>query len=711
MSISQKKHSAHTLKTGHQDSRTRGPREARILLVIGDGRRGVITRRLAQWYDLIIVFDVASEIEKKKAQFRSIPNIIYFPLGAGTTAATLFEEAPEHLRHAVQQLAPLNADDGMGSLPGIGCRAVEMAINSPEFSKLAEYVADRILIDTNGAPTRVGGRTVFSDSGGTGSGDPTELTRALIRKLCVLQVPIDWDYEPVGSITFAGLATRAHLNAASSQWRLLRKLIRTPLTDCPLVVESCRLMELLPFVNDQASRDRMVALDEQSWTARRLQDYLTLIKPNSAMNGKYGLTNAWQLDRSEQLDPRTEIVPVVAVNLRLTLLDGLLQAEPQPARVTSLEVDPSAVELPRESVEFLLEQDLDPADLIEEICKPGTHHEFRLTAIIDADQEFSLERLEFDFQNSPRSLTEFTNSVQILGSIEIVLSQRIAECHELCMSLESEKKDLSAVVADLNEDLRSGRWLLFPSRRKRTVSLHETAEDLRAVADDLRFQQMLTASLDAARSRVVKELTFLVDSLKKVASILQEWCPRGTRRVNDEAPILVRSSDDAFADLWTLPHLSPQEQIDVLSQQTAAVTLSGMARLVGTEEARQERIAQCIAEDCFIVQGPPLGSKVMFRESQEVIVLPPLPAEYRETLPPLISELRPETIVVVADTASAGVTVVRYTFFTADTLADLFPGRLRADLLRAYQHPQRALFFPEGTDGLEDDLRDFGMIK
>lgn len=704
----------HILKAGHPghpDPRSRGPREARILLVIGDGRRGVITPPLARRYDLIVVFDVASEIEKKKARFRRISNIIYFPLGAGKTAATLFEQAPDRQRHAVQQLAPLNADDGMGSLPGIGCRAVELAVNTSEFTKLVEYAADRVLIDTHGAPTRVRGRTVFSDAGGTGSGDPVELTRRLIRGLCVLQVPIDWDYEPVGSITFAGLATRAHLNAASSQWRLLRKLIRTPLTDCPLVVESSRLMELLPFVNDQVSRDRMVALDEQSWTARRLQDYLTLIKPNCAMNGKYGLANAWQLDRSEQLDPRTEIVPVVAVSLRLSLLNGLQQAEPQPARVTSVEIDSSAVELPRESVEILLEQDLGPSDLIEELCKPGTDHVFRLTAIIDGDQEFSLERLEFDFQNSPRSLTEFTNSVQILSSIEIELSQQIAECLELCLSLEEEKAELNTMVAALREDLRSNRWLVFPSRRKRAANLYEASADLRAAADDLHYQRMLMAALDTARTRVVKEHAFLVSSLKKITSILQEWCPRGTRRLNDDAPILVRSPDEAFADLWTLPHLSPQEQIDVLSQQTAAVTLSGMARLVGADEARQERIAQCIAEDCFIVQGPPLGSKVMFRESQEVIVLPPLPADYRETLPELVSELRPETIVVVADTASAGVTVVRYTFFTADTLTDLFPGRLRADLLRAYQHPQRDLFFPEGTDGLEDDLRDFGMIN
>ena len=91
------------------------------------------------------------------------------------------------------------------------------------------------------------------------------------------------------------------------------------------------------------------------------------------------------------------------------------------------------------------------------------------------------------------------------------------------------------------------------------------------------------------------------------------------------------------------------------------------------------------------------------------MVLPPLQPEYRDTLVKQIREMNPHRFVATADTAASGVTVVRYKVFSVGSLVEMFPGRLRADLRRAFNHPSRDLFFPDGMEGLAEDLKNFDM--
>ena len=675
-----------------------------ILLIIGGGRIGGLTEWLASQYDVVVIADVRNVLNGYRTRFRKLTNIIYYAVGEGQTAASLFATASPELQAAVNRLAPLNAEDGMGSLAGIGFQGFATGLRTPEHARLMQHIVDQAVIATKGAPARIRGRTCISEAGGTGAAAPVLFTRSFIEALSILEIPIDWEYECVGSVTYTGLARRAPLNAASAQWRILRDLVRNRPQDAPLVVESLRLIEFQPFGHDHKARLQSVAIDEQSASARELRLHLNLIRPNLAMDGPFGLASSWKMDRSEFLSPDKEVIPYVAPLLLLQVRNAIADASPVPSMVSDISVRATETLLERESIDELIANPGDVEETVAKIRRPGKTRGLNLVAVMSNGHEFDLNRVEADFQQTPDTLTDFSRSLLELSSMSATLNNELSVTRQDIELLEAEiSEDEHQLTAALTNYWYGGsRWRR--SRRKLEDRCFALAEHLRQLSDQLIEQQELRDAQAIACGKVVREEEFYKSTLEKIADCLDGHVPRGQIRADDFSTVVVQDADAVFDGLLTLPELSKSEQREFLAKCVAAVTLEGLAKILDVPNPRMDVIAETIVNEELAVQGPPHGAKVQRREGINVVVLPTLPDNVRNDLMGQVARRAPDLIVAMADSAAAGIAIVRYTVFSSDSLRELFPGRMWADLRRAYESEQRLLYFPDGTDGLAEDL-------
>lgn len=682
--------------------------EFRMAAVLGGGASGAINREFCRQFHFVLYADAPHEQEKVKRRVGDIPNLIYVPVGLGETTATLFADAQPTLKQIIDDLPNVRGSSGMAQLGAFGFRAFQKRMESPEHQHLMQFLSAQAIIRTGGRLGHIFGLTLISDPGGTGGSAPVFYSRSLIRDLSVHGVEITWQYDVISNVTFTGLGRRIELNAAANEYRIIRDLTRHKMTDCPKVVESLRLIDLAPHEHNRASRDADVAVDKQAWLSSHLQWYLTMIRPNTSLNSRYGNMAFWQMDRTQSLSPEKQIIPTVAANYWRPVEAAARLASHSVLKIVSTieeRVQEEAVE--REETDDLIVNMRDIDETLEAIQRAPAVFKATLVAKMVSGDEFELPHIGRDFANDPADLDEARHDLQVLGSIESVLKMSREKAEHTCEEIRRELGQYDAELRDYLPIIKTGKsswWLGSMTPSEVQAACQALASDLRSASDRWHRKQAILIATKSSLDDVSREKKYRDQQLNRIADTLHSWRAKGKDQEPQPSFVVPCPLDDVFGELLHLGELPREEQKRRLTTMVSGVTLAGMAKMLDTESHREETIAKAIARDEFALLGPYPGGRVEFRHGKQIVVLPPLEASCQSSLPARAEQLNQEQQAFVADSCAAGIACVRYTIYEADTLRELFPGQLWEYLRRAYEHPNRDLFFPDGIDGLEDDL-------
>jgi hypothetical protein len=683
------------------------PENSALPLFWGGGPSGAISQEFCGQFHFVLYADVSEEQDKVKRRVGDIPNLIYVPVGIGETTATLFEDVEPNVKRVIDELPNVRGSSGMAQLGGVGFRAFQKLLESPEHQHLMQFLSSQAIIRTGGRLGHILGLTFISDAGGTGGSAPVLYSRSLIRGLAIHGVEITWQYDVISSVTFTGLGRRIELNAAAAEYRIIRDLTRRKMTDCPQVIESLRLIDLAPHEHNRAARDTDVIIDKQAWLSNQFQFYLTSVRPNTSLNSRFGNMSYWAMDRTRSLCPKKEVIPTVAANHCRLVEAALLASEPVLKIVSAIDELVQEEPVVREETDDLITNMTDVDDTLTAIqCAPANFHVTLVAKLVSGD-EFELNRINRDFAADPGFLSEARDDLQVLGSIEAALTKKMKKVEPI---IEPIRKEIEQCETELREYLqfidtgKSSWWLWSMDPAQVREACQALASDLRSASDRGHKQQAILSAIKTDLEAVHREKTYRHRQLKTMADTLDYWRAKGKEREPQPPLVTVRPLDDVFGELLHLGDLPREEQQRCLTTMISGVTLPGLAKMLDTGSSREEAIAQAIAREEFALLGPYPGGRVEFRYGKQIAILPPLEESYQSSLPLRAAQLNGDQQVFVADSCASGAACVRYTVYEADTLRELFPGQLWEYLRLAYEHPNRDLFFPDGVDGLEDDL-------
>lgn len=674
----------------------------KVFLVMGGGRAALLQLPILRQAGLVIIIDVPHELAYLASVVGDMPNVRLFPLGAGQTAATMFQDASPELKRAVEDLAPMDATKGMGQRPLLGYRAAQLLIASPEFTEFLRQLPDMILYEAKGMPSGVELHAVGSLAGGVAAGGLILVVQALCLALLPLDVPIPVQFDLLGGVTFALLGPHIFQNSAATLWRFARLLRATPWH--PLVAPTARIMELMPLTTDQQARNDELLVDGQLLHSWELEFLLARVQPNLVLSGPLGTFTLWTMSRFHRLDSEREVCPAVADIARMIIEQQMGDAVPVLTRIKNVDVRKQSTPLRREALDDIVAgmKGRPVNETMKLLRRPADTLTYELTVETDEGREYDLSRIRLDYAETPNTLVGMVDRIQLLASQRAALSAEAAQVEAEIAEIDD---DLAAseeqFTATWNSMEKKSRRRLLNGTRKLQAQLQHQAETIRTLADERWPLAELQRALNIAVTELQTEERVLRDRIDRLMKSLESWCPSGDRSQPTPSCVYIRPVDSDFAGLLRLPNLSRPEQIRLLEEQVAGVTMTGLAAIVGSDSDRLEVLAKQIATATCPVNHPSLGGKAQSMEARRIIMLPPMPIEYRQRLVKLIQQSDRQSLVLFADSAQRGCTVVRYRISTPRTIADLFPGRLTADLRRAAGDAHKDLILPEGTDDLD----------
>ncbi len=681
----------------------------RLGLLIGGGQSDALTTWYAGLFDRLVVVDNKDRIEQLKARFgNTLTNVIWYPVGEGQTAATLFMNADPATRRLIDDLAPMSADIGLGSIAGIGYQEFERNLQSLAHQRLTQFLANEAIICTNGSLVRVQIIVLISDCGGTGGAMPVKFTRSFVEELAIHGAPIFVHYDVLGWVTFAGLNNRINKNAAAALWRIIDALTRRKPSGCPLLVEGLRLIELPPYQNNQSSRAHDLKLDKQAWNASQLQAYLRLVKSNTAINGKFGNMMSIKIDRCHELNPQSDTVPTTARVHQIEIEAALAAAKPVASLVSRIEVRKQETPLVRNDTDALVENTkMSVEQTLVEIKRPSRVMQVSICAHLGDGREFDLSQVAVDFHGRPATLTKACEDLLTTGSIADALEAKQAAVKKPIQKLTGVISRIERRLSGILWRIRTGKtltWYGMDQAEQLVARAKQGAKKLRSAADELLEPQEIHRATQVAKSEFQSEADYRRQQLDRVLTMLAKHTVGAHGKPPADRYVLVRGTNSVFPRLLDLPERSTEEQRQRLAEHVACVTLAGLGKMLGVEP-RLETIEEALAHHEFPIQGPPPGAKVERREGTPIVILPPVEAAYHSVLPDRVRKLNSDQQIYVADNVSSGATCFRYSVYSAQTLRELMPGRMLIDLKRASEDPLRNLYFPDGAEGLEEDLR------
>lgn len=667
--------------------------QVNILVVVGGGKATLAQHPYLWCAHAGLTVDVASELSHRPSPLRDSTLSKSFSLAEGETAGTLFAVAGS-LRERIDQLGDLNGSSGLGQLRLLGAQAADRLLKTAEFEEFIEQLLDHVQVVSRGRPRQVQLRAVCSEAGGTGSGACLPIVDRIARELTALEVPVAVDYDLLGPITFAGLGSRLGRNAAAATADFIRHFRSKGEGRERLITRNLSLIELPPMTHDQAARDALVLLDEQAQAGLELQQTWHRVEPNHAVSGPLGNITLRQVDYFVALPPQ-DVAAVIAEAYHLQVSQALDQARPCPALIREVRQTTEKQPLPHASLEAIAERALEipVEETLAELRTPTEAYRSMTTVIGAQGEEYQADQVETVFAAAPTTLAAAHERLRLLRSMLRSIEREQA-------AISSRQAEMEAIYDELIERTKKsigklgGSW--WTSLERRVDRFLADAGQLRETVNRLNELNAWLDSLTLAAHVIGREEQSLGDRLSRLLATLAQH-RRKESTDSYPSPVLFRQINDAFGEMLDLDRHTPERQQWLLRLQASAVTVDGLAAVVGAQLPRLERIAERIVNGETAVAGPCWGGRHPQGEMQLVYALPPTVPAVADRLRELIRALDPAAITVFADSCSAGVSVLRYRFYRIDEPQDLFRGRLLRDLKEAVEEPNQALYFPHGV--------------
>lgn len=677
----------------------------RVLAIVG-GCKSALYKYLLLWRpDYCFGFDAPAELPDEHVVREQTNNVKLFKLGSAQTADTLFATAPPAKREIVKASAGIDAANGCAMVRGIGAEATVQLLQSDEWQKAKQELVDELLIGCKGSLPYVVLRIVGSLCGGTGGGGMQPVGHDLATSLAAaLGTNVHLHFDAAGMVTFLSLGERIGKNATCALADLTDYATRKETES--RITKSLSLVEYPSFRRAKAARDAHVLLDEQAIASTEVQRLLDQRAPNVAMDGPLGNISLRKVDAFTPLDP-AKIAKAVADTYADQLKLLLDHAMPDPRCVEDIRLTERTMPLPREEVAEIACRTLTEEfeDVAAAVTQPGEAVEIDAVVSLSNSRLFPVAAAPSLWALPPVSPRDAQQRLITQGAVADAIRDRIAILEDERLDIEDELNERERKLKSLHGAIQRTRFMdrlrgLLTTLDAKLEAFEGGATEFRDTADKMHLIDSRLNALESALSCVEQEISHLRGHIQSIVGTLRSNAPAA---VGDgvDPPVTVRQLSEIWQDLWTLPSASQEEQRRLIASCVAGVTISGLARITDAVPPRLEAIADRLARGQATTHGPFWGGQPRNDQALVINVIPPVDPSVAERLRSLILERNADILLAVADTATAGVNVVRFTIHPVRSVDELYPTLLRQKLIEAQQDRLKPLFLPFGDESLE----------
>ena len=671
----------------------------RLVAIVGGGRQAaeVFYRRGAA--DLIVVFDNMEEIAKLRRRGGNRGDVLFFPLASGETADTLAEDGADTVRQLLLNRGSMQADSGLGQVPGVGRLAAVHLQKQDSFRNFLRNLKGIVIQATAGLCAGIDFVCTGSGAGGTFSGVGLEVARHLIQPLSDVGVGVNLTFQVLDATSFAGLGHRVGMNAAATVATLASYVADKGGKPYDRVTRSLHLTALPPLANDFASRNELVALDEQAWNCTGLQRQLGIETPNRALDGPLGNVVYRQIEFFRQLAPESDVANAVAARYLPELEKAIRDSTPVRELVTEVGSDTVATQLAREAISVLITEQpfIDDDEFLDGVRRAGERLSCEPYATLKTGERFLLTAIEQEFFQPAACLDDAVDRFRLVRTIA---DRTDAEL----MAVEAEVSTLRQAIAELEAKLlttlgRLNRGCWFCRQARLQQKLHESSAQLRSYCDQLMHREAVHAALSEGLEAVGVTERRMALEFEGLRRALECFRPRG-HAMPDQSLFATLSLNESWSELQGFATESREMQIWLLGSLVQCVTLEGLMVITNAEQPTVAGVVERLVSDDRAVVCPYPGGTAAPNGGQQYFVLPPVvPALARELETELQRRL-PDSQLVHADFCRAGISAVTYRVFRPANLSELFPGSMARDLADARASDLRDLLFTDGTESL-----------
>jgi hypothetical protein len=673
------------------------PGRALVDVYIGGGfqcvpRFGDPTNADANW-----VIDTSSEL-LAVSEFRG-DSFFTSAVGSGETSRTLAEGSPTAVRRALQDVANMDAEEGLGQARGLGARAMQQLLASDEFDRQVELLRDELLKKHNGNIQSIRIRVFAGTAGGTGTPGSIQFAEDLARRLRdMLHISIIVDFLFIGGVTAIGNGRRVAKSAAAS---IADALAYATDPSCPPTeIRRVSFVEFPPVGNDRALRETFVRQFVQALRAEEIEKLFQIKDPNGALNSWIGNVRLYQADFYQSLDPVTEVAPQIASDWSREVHQLVTGTPPQTSQVAEINLDVTRDMLERESTEEIVDRanDSDQDEVTSAILLPACTATAAVSAVLRKSGRIDLNNVPATFAAAPTSLTVTRHRLRMLRSLSAAFDQEVTDLAQRGTEQESAVASHLQEVIDALDSLRSPSvWTRLTSNTvSRLMNLENSAIALRRCHDELGELRVQLEVVRTTATSLKTELSFLCGQLERILAILASYS--STMQRSDSQRLVTSVPIDAvFNQVWNLSSQSPVRRLAAVTSGVEKVTIAGLAASTGADQARLDNIAERIVLGTPTFVGPPTGGLTNPQRATRVTVLPPVDANVAVQVETLIKKIDSNNVVAFAPSACAGVNVLRIRVFEVDSLEDVFSGFMRQSLKAAWNDTHRGLFFPKDS--------------
>lgn len=657
----------------------------RLDLIVGGSKAGLTRLRYKNGSSQIVVIDNAREIQLRRSEFGD-NGIIYFAMGDGETTRSLHGSSCEETRDASNQTTNTNMYPGFGARLANAAIAADKLIASGEFQRFLRDLPDLVFRATKGDPSKLHFSSYGSNAGAANSGAAVKIVDVLVKSLSYFNREIQVNFDVLGPITFAGVAPRARINSASSLVSTLDYALNFSKPHELRTGKRVFLHEMIPLANDQETRNKFLMLDALTMNSTQMQDLLMQPQPNDEQDDSFGAIMSRNVDFKTPLDRHWDIASPVAASFLGEIIAAKEGMQPDISVVKDVHFDSiESREQRRESEETILDFIFiySAKSLLNSIARHEKKTVYRMR-FETTREDFVPEYIRYSMLESPNTLDEFLRRLELLQAYRQIAQNEQTGLDEEIVGLQSSIDDLEGRFIQTIDYARNKKRQVVPRGTLAFITelrrRHDVIQELKAQKD----------AADIGLAAIESEVEFLEAKLASIEAELKTWIPKDGKSQNTHL-LTIKFIDDVFSRLMTLESLSNSEKLELFSSCAVQVTLSGLAKIVGSASNRIEPIVDRIVNGPYETLSPSHGAQRNQVGAFTIYALPPCEPENEALIAKNIKAINENSAVVFGDSLEFGACVQRIRFRRFHSVGSLFEGLTGHDLWIAFTDPLNPL--------------------
>ena len=652
--------------------------------------------------DVMVAVDVVGELDERVVA----SEVVQIELGRGeTTASIAASSGSSRVNRLRERFGNAGGDTGCGASPAIGACALAVRRNHPQYQATVRQIEGRLLVRREERVSNVVVNSFGGASGGTGPATARVVGLDICHSFTGRGIQVHHHVVRVGPLSYEGLRTdhRSAANAAATLAMDLYQLLGVERKHS-LLTEELTVCELPPFRGDQRARDKHAVALLRALSCDEVAENCRGHKSNDLIGNDLGRINLVRGSFYGEI-PAHEICECAAQAYAPPLI-ALFKSQHSGGVVRRLrlraEKSRAKNGVSLGAVLRLVTSTGCPAsDIVAAAATSDLNFEADGLANIGADTRLRLSRLGVYLAKPMQTFSAARERKQLLLGLFAELAKHEKELvgrtrsAEQLLSVCSGKLAVHLAWAWRPNNLL--QWVVASTRyvRAKRRTLRRRVLAVRRAARLLAHERALLGFVRGLKRLVVRSLQDLNNELRRVIKILSDYQPAAPRPMHSW-PVEVAEIDAAMPTLFQLSLGADSQNEESLSQLARSVTLVGLQRIFGGQDATAANVAAAIATSEPKLIGPDWANGLVeYRRS--IVVCPPVVHKLRQVLLEACGENASRLF--FCDTCVGGVVAVRLDFATpppisAGGLTLVAPPSLREAFLATLAEPDA--FYVDG---------------